>query len=84
MGWNHEFDLSLREFSTMSSLACHVSEPKVDMPNFSIAIIHTPIFGEHVLMCGSKNGDQKDMCLKDIELCIQNEFIIQHSERGPI
>ena len=36
----------------------------------------TPIFKWYVVKCGSKNGYQKDMSLKDIELFAQNLLII--------
>lgn len=34
---------------------------KVDMPKFNIEIIWTSIFEWHVVMCGSKIGDLKEM-----------------------
>ena len=36
----------------------------------------TPISTWYVVRCGSKNGDPKDMCLKEIGLRVQNMIII--------
>ena len=46
------------------------------MPNSNIAIIWTPIPEWYVVRCGSKNGHQKDMCSKEIELRVQNILTI--------
>ena len=49
---------------------------KVDMPNSVTYCNETPIIKWYVVKCGSKNGYQKDMSLKDIELYAQNLLII--------
>ena len=41
------------------------------MPNSNIAIIWTRIFEGDVVRSGSKNGHDKDMCLKVIGVCAQ-------------
>jgi hypothetical protein len=45
---------------------------KVDVPNSNIAMISTPIFEWCVVRCGSKNGNQKEMCLEEIGQRAQN------------
>jgi hypothetical protein len=35
------------------------------------------VFYWNVVWCGSKNGYQKNMCLKEIGLCAQSMIIIQ-------
>jgi len=49
---------------------------KVDVPNSVTYCNETPIIKWYVVKYGSKNGYQKDMSLKDIELCAQNLLII--------
>ena len=50
--------------------------PKIDMPNLVTSLKWTPIFEWYVIWCGFKNRYQKDMCLKEVGLCIQNVIII--------
>jgi hypothetical protein len=38
---------------------------KVDVLECNTTIIRAPIFEWYVVMCGSKNWHQKDMCLKE-------------------
>ena len=52
---------------------------KVDEPNLITYLNWTPIFEWCVVRCGSKNGYQKDMCLKEIGLHAQNMIIILDS-----
>ena len=47
-------------------------EHEVDEPKSNIAIIWTLIFEWYVIRCGFKNGHQKDMCFKELGLCVQN------------
>ena len=49
---------------------------KVDVPKSITTITWTPIFKCYVVRCGSKNWQQKDMWLKEIELCAQNMLTI--------
>ena len=46
------------------------------MLDSNIVIIWTLIFEWCVVRRESKNGHQKDMCLKEIELCVQNMLTI--------
>ena len=46
------------------------------MPNLVTSLNWTHIFECDVVRCGSKNGIQKDKCLKEIELGAQNMIII--------
>ena len=39
----------------------------------------TPIFEGYVFRCGSKNGYQKVMCLKEIGLCAQSMITVLDS-----
>ena len=45
---------------------------KVDVPNSVTCPTQKPIFEWYVVWCGSKNGHQKDMRLKEIGLRAQN------------
>lgn len=49
---------------------------KVDVCNANVAIMWTPIIEWFIVRCGSKNGYQKDMCLKVIGLCAHNILTI--------
>ena len=49
---------------------------KVDIPNSITYFDWTPLFEWYVVRCSSKNGDQKDMCLKEIGLHAQNMITI--------
>ena len=49
---------------------------KVDVPNSVAYINWTRVFECYVVRYGSKNGYQKDMCLKVIRLCAQNMIAI--------
>ena len=62
--------------STMIRI-CKSFKTEVDMPNSNIMIIWTPLFEWYLVMCGSKNGHQKYMCLKEIGLCAQH--VLNHS-----
>ena len=49
---------------------------KVDVPNSIIDLSWAPIFGLYVVMCGSKDLYQKDMCSKENALYVQNMITI--------
>ena len=49
---------------------------RVDIPYSNIARIWTPIFEWYVVRSGSKNGHQKDLCLKETRTCAQNMLTI--------
>ena len=49
---------------------------KVDNPYLVTFLIMTPILEWYVIWCGSKNGYQKDMSLKEIGLRAQNMITI--------
>ena len=49
---------------------------KVENSYLVTCLIRTPIFQWCVVYYGSKNGYQKDMCLKEIGLCVQNMIMI--------
>ena len=49
------------------------------MPILVTDLNWTPIFEWCVVKCGSKNGFQKDMCLKEIELRAQNMLPVLES-----
>ena len=51
-------------------------KPKVDNPYSVTCLIRTLIFELYVVWCASKNGYQKDMCLKEIGLHAQNMISI--------
>ena len=52
----------------------------VDVPKLNTIIFWTPILEWHVVKCGSKNGHQRDMCLKEIQaLHAQNMLTILSS-----
>ena len=59
---------------------CISHHPKVDVPNSVAELNQTSISGWYLVRCSSKNGYQKDMCLKGIGLCAQNMITIL----GPI
>ena len=40
----------------------------IDVPNLVTFLHQTPIFEWYVVTCDPKNGYQKDMCSKEIEL----------------
>ena len=48
------------------------SNDKADMPNFNIAVIWIYGYIWYVVRCKFRNGNQKDMCLKEIGLHAQN------------
>ena len=52
----------------------------VDVPNSNTTLTWTPIFESYVVRCGSKNGHQKDMSLKEIGLHAQNMLTILGSK----
>ena len=63
--------------------------PNTNMPNMSTYLTCTPIFEWYTIRCGSKNGHQKDTCVKVIGLSHQNmlsipKFNSEHNEKGPI
>ena len=47
-------------------------QDKVDNPYSDTFLIRTPVFEGYVVWCGSKNRDQKGMCLKEVGLNAQN------------
>ena len=49
---------------------------KADVPKLSIATIWTPLFERYMIRCQSKNGHQKDKCLKETGLHVQYMLII--------
>ena len=46
------------------------------MPKLITYFNQTPIFELYTVLCGSKNGYQKDMCLKEIGFCAQSMITI--------
>ena len=57
----------------MLSIRCgRFPQNRVDMPKSNAIITSKPIFEWYVVRCGSKNGHQKDICLKEIRLRVQN------------
>ena len=57
---------------TATSFLFDFAQGKVDNPYLVTFLIMTPIFGWYVFWYGSKNGYQKDMCMKEIGLSVQN------------
>jgi len=49
---------------------------KKDVPNLHTYADWTPVFEWYVVKCGSRNGHQKDVCLKEIRLCVQSMITI--------
>ena len=52
---------------------------EVGMPYLVTYLYRTPILEWYVISCGSKNGHQKDMCLKYIQLHAQNVIYIPNA-----
>ena len=52
---------------------------KVDNPSFNYFLIKLLIFEWNMVWCGSKNGNLKDMCLKEIGLRAQNMMFVLSS-----
>ena len=48
---------------------------EVDVPKLALTLIGHLYFEWYVVRCGSKNGYEKDMCLKETRLRIQNMII---------
>ena len=64
-----------------------VAHTKVDVPRSATSINRTHLFELFVVRCGSKNGHQKNMCLKDIGLHAPNMLtflgsIVRERERA--
>ena len=54
----------------------HFMRYKIDNSYLVTFLCQTPIFEWYVGRCGSKNGYQKDVCSKEIELHAQNMIIV--------
>jgi hypothetical protein len=52
---------------------------RVDMPHSFTYFIYLASYGVNLVWCGSKNGYQKGMCLKEIGLCVQKMITIVSS-----
>jgi len=49
------------------------------VPKSNVATIWSPIFECNVVRCESKNGHQKDMCVREIGVCDYNLLTILDS-----
>ena len=49
---------------------------KANVPNLVTCLNKTPLFEWYMVRCGSKNGYQKDTCLKETGLHVQSMIII--------
>ena len=49
---------------------------KVDVPNVDTYLNRTHVFEWYMAKCVSKNGYEKDTCLRKIGVCAQNVMII--------
>ena len=78
----NEEDLKKREANTIllfywiNLIRCEVSlagrvQDKVDNPYSVTFLIRTPVIEWYVVWCGTKNGYQKGMCLKEVGLHAQ-------------
>ena len=57
----------------------YIYPKKVDVPNSAPYPNHSSISESNVVRSGSKNGFQRDKCLKEIELHAQNMLTILNS-----